>query len=90
MSILKDLRPFSPAGFFQLRAKIHRAGRKQPLPDTTGLLNEQKFADIALSWSFSLSAASSLVQKSLFPVLLGNAAFKPSRDPSRGSQLVIW
>ena len=51
MSILKDLRPFSPAGFFQVRAKIHRAGRKQPLPDTTGLLNEQKFADIALSWS---------------------------------------
>ncbi|MGE0197611.1 MAG: hypothetical protein AB7N99_09670 [Simkaniaceae bacterium] len=51
MSALKDLRPFSPSGFFQVRTKIHRGGRKQVLPDTTGLLVEEKFADLAVSWS---------------------------------------
>jgi len=50
MSVL-NLRPFSPSGFFQVRAKVYRAGRKQLLPDTTGLLAEKKFADVALSWN---------------------------------------
>nr|NGX51321.1 hypothetical protein [Chlamydiota bacterium] len=52
MTALKDLRPFSPSTFFEVRTKIRRAGRREFLPDTSGLLNEKKFADLSLSWGF--------------------------------------
>ena len=52
MTILKDLCPLSPSGFFEIRAKIFRSGRKNFLPNMSEIFSEENFADVSLMWSF--------------------------------------
>lgn len=70
MTVLKDLRPFPPSGFFHLRAEVLQEGKKRLnsqyfLPDTTGLLGERKFADLAFAWSPQGLTAYAQVKKTL-------------------------
>lgn len=56
MSTLKDLRPLSPAPFFEVRGKIPKADKKKGfkkglLPNVTGLSGEGYLVDVALLWS---------------------------------------
>lgn len=54
--MLKDLSPFSPASFFASSHKIKKDQKKKIhssdyLPNMSGILNEDSFADVALLWS---------------------------------------
>lgn len=56
MTTLKDLRPLSPAPFFNLSAEVPHAEKKKNfkrgrLPDITGLTGEGHLVDVSLLWS---------------------------------------
>lgn len=56
MSVLKDLKPLSPAAFFEVRGKIPKAKKKRQfkkalLPNITGLTGEGRLVSLALLWS---------------------------------------
>ncbi len=58
MTVLKELKPLSPAAFFEVRANIPKADRKRTfkkgfLPDISGLTGEGRLAKVAMLWSLS-------------------------------------
>ena len=71
--MLKDLAPLTPSGFFELVGAIPDLDKKKKrvafLPDTSGLLGEEKFADIALYWTDEGIQVILRAQKSIDEVL---------------------
>ena len=64
--ILKDLPPLVPSTFFQIKAKIYQSMKsKALLPDTSTLLGEEHFVDMALSWSLEGIKVSAKAHKDL-------------------------
>ncbi|QVL57442.1 MAG: hypothetical protein KFB93_08720 [Simkaniaceae bacterium] len=56
MSVLKELKPLSPAAFFDVRTNVLKADKKRSfkkglLPDGTGLTGDGCLAKVALLWS---------------------------------------
>ncbi|MCP5505215.1 MAG: hypothetical protein H7A41_08710 [Chlamydiales bacterium] len=56
MTVLKELKPLSPAAFFDVRVAIPKADKKRSfrkgsLPDGSGLTGEGSLAKVALLWS---------------------------------------
>jgi len=58
MTVLKELKPLSPAAFFEVRTEIPKADKKKSfkksfLPDASGLTGEGRLAKVAALWSDS-------------------------------------
>ena len=56
MTVLKELKPLSPAAFFDVKASVPKADKKHSfkkgvLPDGSGLTGDGRLAKIALIWS---------------------------------------
>lgn len=64
--MLNDLNPLPPSSFFSFSLPIKKEGDSPSfLPDTSGLLNENSFAKIALTWSERGLVLSARVNKPL-------------------------
>ena len=58
MTVLKELKPLSPAAFFEVRTSVSKAEKKKAfkkalLPDASGLTGEGSLAKVAILWSSS-------------------------------------
>ena len=56
MTVLKELKPLSPAAFFEVRTSVPKGEKKETfkkafLPDASGLTGEGSLAKVAILWS---------------------------------------